>query len=131
MYSAQALVKALGREEKKNSLSKHLSGSQSYSGKIILKVLNYGPLRPFHPLRPGDRARFALAPLLREVSTLVLFIWLIIRLIQLIFSAGTIFFSHKKSADSVFQPAYNSSRTAALSVSAQSCLSWSPRWSNN
>jgi hypothetical protein len=40
-----------------------------------------------------------------------LFIWLIIRLIQLIFSAGTIFFSHKKSANSVFQPAYNSSRT--------------------
>jgi hypothetical protein len=27
------------------------------------------------------------------------------------FSAGTIFFSHKKSANSVFQPAYNSSRT--------------------
>jgi hypothetical protein len=29
------------------------------------------------------------------------------------FSAGTIFFSHKKSANSVFQPAYNSSRTAS------------------
>jgi hypothetical protein len=28
------------------------------------------------------------------------------------FLAGTIFFSHKKSANSVFQPAYNSSRTA-------------------
>jgi hypothetical protein len=41
-----------------------------------------------------------------------LFIWLIIRLIQLVFSAGTVFFSHKKSANSVFQPAYNSSRTA-------------------
>jgi hypothetical protein len=41
-----------------------------------------------------------------------LFIWLIICLIQLVFSAETVFFSHKKSANSVFQPAYNSSRTA-------------------
>jgi hypothetical protein len=44
-----------------------------------------------------------------------LFIWLIIRLIQLVFSAGTVFFSHKKSANSVFQPAYNSSRTGPSS----------------
>jgi hypothetical protein len=42
--------------------------------------------------------------------SMTLFIWLIIRLIQLVFSAGTVFFSHKKSANSVFQPAYNSSR---------------------
>jgi hypothetical protein len=42
---------------------------------------------------------------------MALFIWLIIRLIQLVFSAETVFFSHKKSANSVFQPAYNSSRT--------------------
>jgi hypothetical protein len=41
-----------------------------------------------------------------------LFIWLIIRLIQLIFLAETVFFSHRKSANSVFQPAYNFSRTA-------------------
>jgi hypothetical protein len=47
-------------------------------------------------------------------SSLALFIWLIIRLIQLVFSAGTVFFSHKKSANSVFQPAYNSSRMAPL-----------------
>jgi hypothetical protein len=40
-----------------------------------------------------------------------LFIWVIIRLIQLVFSAGTVFFSQKKSVNSVFQPAYNSSRT--------------------
>jgi hypothetical protein len=33
------------------------------------------------------------------------------------FSAGTIFFSHKKLVNSVFQPAYNSSRTAPSSVS--------------
>jgi hypothetical protein len=44
--------------------------------------------------------------------TKAMFIWLIIRLIQLVFSAKTVFFSHKKSANSVFQPAYNSSRTA-------------------
>jgi hypothetical protein len=43
--------------------------------------------------------------------TAVLFIWLIIHLIQLVFSVGTVFFSHKKSANSVFQSAYNSSRT--------------------
>jgi hypothetical protein len=49
---------------------------------------------------------------------MALFIWLIIRLIQLVFSAGTLFFSHKKSANSVFQPAYNSSRTAPLYASA-------------
>jgi hypothetical protein len=45
---------------------------------------------------------------------MVLFIWLIIRLIQLVFSAGTIFFSLKKSANSVFQPAYNFSRTGPM-----------------
>jgi hypothetical protein len=47
---------------------------------------------------------------------MALFIWLIVRLIQLVFSAGTVFFSHKKSANSVFQPAYNSSRTAPITV---------------
>jgi uncharacterized membrane protein YhdT len=37
-----------------------------------------------------------------------LFIWLIIRLIQFVFfSVGIVFFSHKKSANNVFQPAYN------------------------
>jgi hypothetical protein len=41
-----------------------------------------------------------------------LFIWLIIRFIQLVFLTRTVFFSHKKSTNSVFQPAYNSSRTA-------------------
>jgi hypothetical protein len=45
-------------------------------------------------------------------QTKALLIWLIIRLIQLVFSTGTVFFSHKKSANSVFQLAYNSSRTA-------------------
>jgi hypothetical protein len=45
---------------------------------------------------------------------LALFIWLIIRLIQLVFSAGIVFFSHKKSANSIFQPTYNSSRTGPL-----------------
>jgi hypothetical protein len=45
---------------------------------------------------------------------MVLFIWLIIRLIWLVFSAETVFFSHEKSANSVFQPAYNSSRTGPI-----------------
>jgi hypothetical protein len=50
----------------------------------------------------------------KYISIIALFIWLIIRLIQLVFSAGTVFFSHKKSANSVFQPAYNSSRTGPM-----------------
>jgi hypothetical protein len=45
---------------------------------------------------------------------LAMFIWLIIRLIWLVFSAETVYFSQKKSANSVFQPAYNSSRTGPL-----------------
>jgi hypothetical protein len=47
--------------------------------------------------------------------TLSLFIRLIIRLFQLVFSAGTVFFSHNKSANSVFQPAYQPNRTGPLS----------------
>jgi hypothetical protein len=43
--------------------------------------------------------------------TKALFIWLIIRLFQFVFLAGTIFFSHIKSTNSVFQPAYQHSRT--------------------
>jgi hypothetical protein len=46
--------------------------------------------------------------------SMALFTWLIIRLIQFFFSAGTVFFSHKKSGNSVFQPAYNSSRTGPI-----------------
>jgi hypothetical protein len=40
-----------------------------------------------------------------------LFIRLIIRLFQLVFSTATLFFSHNKSANSVFQPAYQHRRT--------------------
>jgi hypothetical protein len=40
-----------------------------------------------------------------------LFTRLIIRLFQLVFSAGITFFSHNKSVNSVFQPAYQPSRT--------------------
>jgi hypothetical protein len=46
-----------------------------------------------------------------HLTTKALFIRLIIRLFQLVFSAGTIFFSHNKSANSVFQPAYQHSQT--------------------
>jgi hypothetical protein len=38
-----------------------------------------------------------------------LFTRLIIRLFQLVFSAETVFFSHNKLANSVFQPAYQPS----------------------
>jgi hypothetical protein len=45
-------------------------------------------------------------------ATKALFIRLIIRLFQLVFSAETVFFSHNKSTNNVFQPAYQHSRTA-------------------
>jgi hypothetical protein len=43
--------------------------------------------------------------------TEVLIIRLIIRTFQLIFSVKIVFFSHNKSVNSVFQPAYQHSRT--------------------
>jgi hypothetical protein len=46
-----------------------------------------------------------------KLVLLSLFTRFIIRLFQLVFSAGTVFFSHHKSANSVFQPAYQPSRT--------------------
>jgi hypothetical protein len=39
-----------------------------------------------------------------------LFIRLIIRTFELVFSAGIVFFSHNKSANSVFQPTYQQSQ---------------------
>jgi hypothetical protein len=45
---------------------------------------------------------------------LALFIRLIICTFQLVFSVGTVFFSHNKSANSIFQPAYQRSRTGSL-----------------
>jgi hypothetical protein len=45
---------------------------------------------------------------------MALFIQLIIRLFELVFSARTVFFSHNKSANRVFQPAYQHSRTAPI-----------------
>jgi hypothetical protein len=41
---------------------------------------------------------------------MALFIQLIIRTFQLVFSAGTMSFSYNKSANNVFQPAYQYSR---------------------
>jgi hypothetical protein len=49
-----------------------------------------------------------------KAELLVLFIRFIIRLFQLVILAETVFFSHNKSANSVFQPAYQHSRTAPL-----------------
>jgi hypothetical protein len=47
-------------------------------------------------------------------AILVMFIRLIICLFQLVFLAETVFFSHNKSANSVFQPAYQHSPTEPL-----------------
>jgi hypothetical protein len=49
-----------------------------------------------------------------DVLTLAPFIRLIIRLFQLVFFSRNSFFSHNKSANSIFQPAYQHSRTAPL-----------------
>jgi hypothetical protein len=49
------------------------------------------------------------------MNTMVMFIWLIIRIFQLVFSAGTMFFSHTKLTNNVFQPAYQHSRTEPMS----------------
>jgi hypothetical protein len=52
-------------------------------------------------------------------TTKALFTRLIIRLFQLVFSVGTTFFSHNKSANSVFQPAYQHSRTGPKPFSSK------------
>jgi hypothetical protein len=53
-----------------------------------------------------------------------MFIRLIIRLFQLVFSAEIVFFSHNKSANSVFQPAYQYSRTALMYHLAEQLISY-------
>jgi hypothetical protein len=50
----------------------------------------------------------------RRMVSMALFIWLIIRLIHLVFQPEQYFSLTKKSANSVFQSAYNSSRTAPM-----------------
>jgi hypothetical protein len=45
---------------------------------------------------------------------MALFIRLIILLFQLIFLAETVFFSHNKSANNIFQPAYQHGRTGPI-----------------
>jgi hypothetical protein len=54
-----------------------------------------------------------------DIAAKALFIRLIIRLFQLVFSAGIIFFFHNKSANSVFQPAYQHSQTGSCSFSSE------------
>jgi hypothetical protein len=71
----------------------------------------YPLISPLGLFQPDQQMISSLALQMIHIDMMALFIWLIIRLIQLVFSARTVFFSHKKSANSVFQPAYNSSRT--------------------
>ena len=47
---------------------------------------------------------------------MALFASLIIRLFQLIFLAGTVFFSHNKSAETVFWLVFSAKQTVPLSV---------------
>jgi hypothetical protein len=53
----------------------------------------------------------------QAIVTWALFIWLIIRLFQFVFLAGTVFFSHNKSANSVF------SRLISTAERGLECLS--------
>jgi hypothetical protein len=53
----------------------------------------------------------------KKTHSMALFIRLIIRLFQLIFSVGIVFFSRNKSANSIFEPAYQHSRTGPMSPS--------------
>jgi hypothetical protein len=59
---------------------------------------------------------------------MALFIRLIIRIFQLVFSVGTVFFSHNKSANNVFQLAYQRSRTGPMWLHVASCLSFNCLW---
>jgi hypothetical protein len=63
----------------------------------------------------------------RRMTTMVLFIRLIIRTFQFVFSVRTVFFSHNKSANSVFQPAYQHSRTGPIYMPRQAVHLSRPR----
>jgi ABC-type multidrug transport system fused ATPase/permease subunit len=73
----------------------------------------------FPKILPSEHA---LSPCFRYVRiskllwlfAMALFIRLIIRLFQLVFSVRTVFFSHNKSANSVFQLAYQHSQTGPI-----------------
>jgi hypothetical protein len=58
----------------------------------------------------SGRLTFMVAVVFLRKSS-AMFIRLIIRTFQLVFSVGIVFFSHNKSANSVSQPAYQHSRT--------------------
>ena len=49
-------------------------------------------------------------------SVLAMFACLIIRTFQLVFSAGTVFFSHNKSIETVFRLVFSAKRTGPLSL---------------
>jgi hypothetical protein len=68
--------------------------------------------------RPGRPSAHLAATLCseNEVASLLVFIWLIIRLFSACFLAKTVFFSHNKLNNSVFQPACQHSRTSPPSV---------------
>jgi hypothetical protein len=54
---------------------------------------------------------------------MALFTWLIICLFQLVFSTKTVFFSHNKLANNIFQPTYEHSRTGPMSNTPRAVLS--------
>jgi hypothetical protein len=54
---------------------------------------------------------------LNSHDTVALFAYLIIRIFQLVFSVGTVFFSHNKSANSTFSHGFSAKRMGSVSFS--------------
>ena len=54
--------------------------------------------------------------ILIRIQILALFVSLLIRLFQLVFLAGTVFFSHNKSAGTMFRLVFSAKRTGPLSI---------------
>ena len=69
---------------------------------------------------------------LEEIDLPILFVYLIIRLFQLVLSVGTMFFSHNKSARTVFRLIFSAKRTRpqresnCLGLKLRSNLGWCP-----
>jgi hypothetical protein len=96
------------RSSPRRHLQPH-AGSPRANGQAALRDRARASLRPPPAIGPhdgGDGNR----PSPCRTKVQAPFIRLIIRIFQFVFLTGTIFFSHKKSVNSIFQPAYQHSR---------------------
>jgi hypothetical protein len=97
----------------------NILGSSASAASLSRRMVRSVPVAILHKpfcIEPEQRCRHT-ASMLPEVrrprygSPPELVHWFIIRFFQLVFSAEIVFFSHNKSANVVFQPAYQHSRT--------------------